>query len=189
MGYQEEISSYIPKNVQETIEKDVILDYMNHCSYNLLERESKLAHITVSAMIFNETFDKILMVHHKVYQTWSWPGGHADGNPDLFFVAQKEIAEETGIADLVAFGSNILSLDILSVHGHWKHGSYVNAHLHFNICYGFVASENSPLQVNQEETNGVRWIECNKLQEYSNEKHMISIYFKIVNGLEKSGDN
>ncbi len=189
MGYEEEILNYIPKNEQEREEKRVILEYMSLFSHRILLRENKLAHMTVSAMIFNKTFDKVLMVHHNIYQTWSWTGGHADGNPDLFFVAQKEAAEETGITGLVPLERNILSLDILPVFGHWKNGAFVNAHLHFNVTYGFKASENSTLQINQEENSGIRWVEIDKLEAYSNEKYMISIYLKIIKRVKKSSDN
>ena len=49
--------------------------------------------MTSSGLIFNKNLDKILMVHHNIYNTWSWTGGHADGEDDLLKVAIKEAKE------------------------------------------------------------------------------------------------
>ena len=34
------------------------------------------------------------MVYHNIYQSWSWLGGHADGETDLLSVAIREVKEE-----------------------------------------------------------------------------------------------
>lgn len=43
----------------------------------------------------------MLMVYHNIYDSWSWTGGHADGDEDVLHVAMKEAKEETGIQTLV----------------------------------------------------------------------------------------
>ncbi len=58
---------------------------------------SSIAHFTASAFVLNESHDKILGIYHKIYQSWGWVGGHADGNADLLAVAVKEVQEETGL--------------------------------------------------------------------------------------------
>lgn len=37
------------------------------------------------------------MAYHKIYDSWAWLGGHADGERDLLKVAVKEVKEESGV--------------------------------------------------------------------------------------------
>ncbi len=60
------------------------------------------------------------MIHHNIYKTWAWTGGHADGDPDLIHVAIKEAIEETGVKHFHVVSEEILSLDVLTVDGHIK---------------------------------------------------------------------
>ena len=43
------------------------------------------------------------MIYHNIYNSWAWPGGHADGESDLLGVAMREVMEETGIKNLKPF--------------------------------------------------------------------------------------
>ena len=44
--------------------------------------------------------DESLMVYHNIYNSWSWLGGHADGETDLLSVAVREVKEEAGISNV-----------------------------------------------------------------------------------------
>lgn len=90
-----------------------------------------------------------------------------------------EAQEETGVSQLKPL-KNILSLDILTVEGHDKNKQYVCPHLHFNVTYGFIASEKSTLIVNEKETEGVKWIPISEICDYCNEEKTIPIYQKII---------
>ena len=48
------------------------------------------------------------MIHHNIYNSWGWTGGHADGNSDLIKVAIKEAQEETGIKHVKPIIDDIL---------------------------------------------------------------------------------
>ena len=71
------------------------------------------------------------MIYHNIYDSWAWMGGHADGEEDLFKVAEREAKEESGITDIKAISEEIASIEILPVSGHEKKGKYV-----INICMG-----------------------------------------------------
>ena len=93
----EQIRSYQPMNEQEERDKELIL----HCldtEKDIFTRANRLAHMTASAWIVNPERTKVLMAYHNIYHSWSWLGGHADGETDLLKVALKEAKEESGCA-------------------------------------------------------------------------------------------
>ena len=179
--YREAIRNYQPINEQETLDKRMIEDLIQLYGDQLLTREVEVAHMTSSGLILNQSLDKILMVHHNIYNTWAWTGGHADADTDLLTVAIKEGIEETGINALEPLSDLPLSIDVLTVNGHYKKGKYVSAHLHLNLTYVLIASEDASHQIKPDENSGVMWIPVDALEQYSNEPFMIEVYRKIVN--------
>ncbi len=170
-------------------DKRVILNYIDHFKSNILTRENEIAHMTSSGLILNKSLDKILMIHHNIYQTWAWTGGHADGESDMLKTALKEAKEETGLKDIVPFRRELASIDILPVYGHMKRGRYVSAHLHLNTSYALIASETEVPVVNVEETSGVQWVPVNDLSSFSNEPYLIDVYMKIVQWARKKSED
>ena len=146
--------------------------------------QNEIAHITSSAFIINKDKDKVLMVYHNIYNSWSWVGGHVDGEEDLLYVAMKEAKEETGIKNVSPVSDNILSMDILPVLGHIRKGKYVPPHLHLSVAYLLEADENEQLIIKPDENNGVKWIPVNKIGTYYNEPHMVKVYNKIISKLK-----
>ena len=174
------IEKYKPVNEQEERDKSIIISYMKHCS-NYLTRENQMAHITTSIWTVNKKRTKTLMVYHNIYDSWSWIGGHADGEEDLISVALKELKEETGVENAVLVMDDIFSLEILTVQGHFKKGVYVPCHLHFNITYLAEADENEILRINENENKGVKWFSFKDALEHSSEKWMVEfIYKKLI---------
>lgn len=180
MKYIEQIKAYTPINDQEINDKKVILDFINESDKNLLTRENGIAHFTSSGFVVNKTCDKILMIHHKIYDTWTWTGGHADGEEDMLATAIKEAQEESGIMNLRPVTEAIHSIDILPVWGHVRRGKYVSAHLHLNASYVLIGDENEQLTINEEETHGVKWISVADMPEASKEPELIVVYNKLL---------
>ena len=120
------------------------------------------------------------MAFHKIYNSWAWLGGHADGARDLMAVAKREALEESGLKDVKLLTSEIVSLEILTVDGHEKHGAYVPSHLHLNVTYLFEADPNAPLRVKPDENSGVAWIRMDEINQKSNEPWFCQrIYSKL----------
>lgn len=184
MNWKNQIYEYSPINQQEIKDKETFQFCMNHFS-DILTRNNPIVHITSSAFIVNKKVDHALMVYHNIYNSWSWTGGHVDGEDDFLFVACKEAKEETGITSIEPISSNILSLDALTVLGHFKKGNYVSPHLHLSIAYAFVGDDTEPLIVNKDENSDVKWIPIDKVEEYSTEEHMKVVYKKLISGVNK----
>lgn len=173
------IKKYLPYNEQEQRDKEVILKCIDSFE-DVLSRRNQVAHITSSAFVVNKSIDKVLMVHHNIYNSWSWIGGHADGEEDLLSVAIRETREETGIKDISLMDENICSLDVLPVFGHVKKGKYISSHLHLSIAFLFQGDERERVSIKPDENSDVSWIPISEINKYSNEQHMKKIYDKIL---------
>lgn len=151
-----EIEAYRPFNEQEERDRAVLLKLLAGPE-DLFTRENLTAHMTASAWVVNEGRDKVLMAYHNIYNSWSWLGGHADGERDLLAVALREVEEESGTAHVRPLSRDIFSLEILTVDGHEKRGEYVPSHLHLNVTYLLEAQEGDSLSMKPDENSGVGW--------------------------------
>lgn len=185
MNWIEAIRSFIPDCAQEAADRDLILSLALRDPLTILTRDSRAAHITASGFIVNEARNRTLMVHHNIYNTWSWTGGHADGDDDLLAVALREAREETGIVDIAPLSKKIMSLDVLTVPGHIKHGTYVSAHLHLSAAYLLVAPEDQLIAARLDENSGVQWIALDMLEQMCKEVHMLPLYRKLIERMQK----
>lgn len=177
------LDDFIPSGEQEVsdlkIFKNLAKDNQN------LTRDS-IAHFTASAFVINQSHDKILGIFHKIYQSWGWLGGHADGDANLLQVAEKEVREESGLTKLKVLSPLPISIESATVagHSHRKYG-YVSAHIHLNVTFLFEADENDKLHKNEAETDGLAWIPLEDFVEKSTEKEMKIIYQKIIERIKK----
>lgn len=183
MNWIESIKEYTPYDEQEKQDKNLIIKYLNMFD-NILMRDNEIVHITSSSFVLNKTRDKALMVHHNIFNSWSWTGGHADGEKDLLLVAIKEVKEETGVKNISSISKDIFSLDILPVIGHKRKGQYVSSHLHISVAYLLEADENESLIIKPDENSGVQWLPLEQINEYSNEPHMKKVYSKILSKIK-----
>ena len=183
MNIIKKIEEYQPINVQEEKDKKTILDFLNTYDDAFL-RSNLLAHVTSSAWVTNKKKDKILMAYHKLYDSWSWLGGHNDGNKDCLEVAIKEVKEEAGVLHVRPIIEDIFSLEVLSVNSHIKHNEYVPTHLHLNLTYLLEADDSDLLFIKDDENSGVSWFDIDKAVDMSNEKWFRdNIYSKLNNKL------
>lgn len=174
------IKNYQPFNEQEALDKELILQQLTSNGQVFL-RQSKLAHITVSAWIVNPDYQKVLMAYHNIYQSWAWLGGHADGETNLKHVILKEIAEESGLTAVEFVTPSLFSLEVLTVDGHQKHGHYVSSHLHLNVTYLLQASDNLPLRIKADENSQVAWLKLSELKQKVSEPWFYDhIYSKLM---------
>ena len=120
----EEVRNYKPFNEQEAKDREILLRKLETVP-DLFLRTNLTEHMTASAWVVNHDRTKLLMAYHRIYDSWSWLGGHADGEEDLRGVALKEVSEESGIQNVTLIRPDILSLEILTVDGHEKKGQYV----------------------------------------------------------------
>lgn len=186
MNWFDEIRNYKCFNEQEIRDKEVMIKCYEAFD-DILKRENEVVHMTSTAVVLNKKRDKVIMIHHNIFNSWSLPGGHADGESNLIKVAVKEAEEETGIRDITLIRDEIIALDSLTVFSHERRGEYVPAHLHLSVVYLFEGDEEQKLTVKEDENSGVRWIPIDKMVEASTEPHMQKIYRKIIKRVKEMG--
>ena len=156
MSLLQEIEQYIPGNQQEEQDqKQMVWFIKNHSDH--LDRTNQLAHFSASVWTVNKERTKTLMVYHNIYDSWSWMGGHADGEEDLCAVALRELQEETGVRNAVLVSREIFSIESLTV------------------------NEKEALAVQERENSAVQWWSFEDALKVPSEPWMIEhIYKKLV---------
>lgn len=125
---------------------------------NHYDRSNLLGHIVADAWIVNPSRDKVVLVEHELNKLWMTPGGHCDGNPDVFTAAVREAEEETGLINLTPLlHSGVFDINVGTVPTRERNGSIEPSHLHFDICFAFEAPEGASLTISDEST-GLKWV-------------------------------
>ena len=163
-----QIENYQPYNEQEERDRGLILDCLRAFE-DVFTRENALAHMTASAWVVNERFDRVLMAYHNIYNSWSWLGG------------LKEVREESGVKNVRPASKDIFSLEVLTVDGHMKRGKYVSSHLHLNVTYLLIADDTNVLTVKPDENSGVKWFTPEGAVEASSEPWFREHIYKKLN--------
>lgn len=179
MDVIDQLRAYVPVNEQEARDRELILQYIRE-NKDVFTRNNRVAHMTASAWVTNQEHTKVLMVYHNIYNSWSWCGGHADGDRDLLRVAMKECMEETGVTGVKPLLETPVSVECLTVDGHEKRGEYVSSHLHLNVTYLLEADDRQTLQVCEGENSRVGWFTPEEALKASTEPWFVErIYAKL----------
>ena len=179
----EKIQAYVPYNEQEQADKEEILRRLQQGG-DLYTREDPSAHMTASAWVVSPDRRQVLLCYHNLYDSWSWLGGHCDGERDLLHTAIREVREESGLKELRPVSEEIYSLEILCVDGHRKKGKYLPSHLHLNLTFLLEADPTQPLRSKPDENKAVRWFPAEEAVQASSEEWMRKrVYQKLMNKL------
>lgn len=176
-----QLIEYKPYNEQEERDCKAIIALLSSDVVDPYTRENLTAHMTASAWIVNEERTKVLMVYHNLYDSWSWTGGHADGERDMLYVALKEAREETGVEHVRPVSEEIFSVECLTVDGHEKRGQYVPSHIHMNVTYLLEADEKDVLHICEGENSGVKWFSLDDALKASSEPWFVERIYKKLN--------
>ena len=116
-------------------------------------------HFTASAFIIHPDGDRVLLIHHGKIGIWVQPGGHVDpDDPGLIAAAMREVAEETGVADLTPIGDGLFDIDVHE----FPESPGQPRHLHFDLRFGFVAG--SGVLAPTDEVKDCRWVRLDELE-------------------------
>lgn len=178
MDIRQAIVNYQPYNEQERIDKEHLLEYIDTYE-DLYTRSNEKAHFTASAWVVNKDRSKVLMAYHHIYQSWSWLGGHVDGNTNFLDVAINEVKEESGVENVWPLSEEIYGIEVLPVPSHMKNGESIAYHHHLNITYLLEADEDETVYIKEDENSAVGWLTIEEAITIPTEEEMIPIYQKL----------
>lgn len=84
----EELEAYRPWNDQEERDRAELLRRLRS-GEALYTRDNAAGHLTASAWVVSPDRTQVLMAYHNLYDSWSWLGGHADGDRETLVTAEK----------------------------------------------------------------------------------------------------
>ena len=106
------------------------------------------------------------MVYHNIYDSWSWLGGHADGETDLLAVALREVKEETG-------------LDISIQDGFRQAVEYFpKPNVRKQVVYFLGEAQSVEFKMQEEEISRIIWTDIRKayhMVTFKNDKNLILV--------------
>lgn len=181
------LSQYRGADEVEEAERLSLLQFMNAFGAFAYDRCNLVGHLSSSSWIVNKDHTKVLFIFHNIFKTWAWVGGHTDKDLDLQYVAVKEMQEETGLKNYRLLTPIPFDLSVLVVHNHYKHGTFVPRHLHYNVVYAFEADEKEFIRMKPDENSGIQWININEIDKFCATERMLPYYQRIVAKIKKIG--
>ena len=180
MELEKALEKFRPWNEQEARDQEEILARLAQ-GEALYTRENTAAHFTASGWVVSPDRKQVLMAYHNLYDSWAWLGGHADGERDLLKTAMRAVMEESGLTEVKPVSEEIYSVEILTVNGHEKHGSYVSSHLHLNVTYLLEADPALPVHNKPDENSRVAWFSLEEAVKRSSEPWIRERIYKKLN--------
>lgn len=136
-------------------------------------RENLKRHFTASAFVYDPSKKQCLLIKHKKLGFWMQPGGHADGDRDLFAVAKKELSEECSLEGLSSTGE-VFDLDCHTIPEH----KGVPSHDHYDVRFLFVADSQKLKPKANEELLDLSWIDSEQLEALNTDTSVKRMYRK-----------
>jgi 8-oxo-dGTP pyrophosphatase MutT (NUDIX family) len=152
------LTSYAPTDEDEVRYRMQMLDVAAVAIDPFDRHEYSPGHFTASAFILHPQGDRALLIHHGKIGIWVQPGGHVDpDDPGLMEAAIREVAEETGMADLTPITEGLFDIDVHV----FPEGPEQPRHLHFDLRFGFVAGTGTLAAT--AEVRDCRWVRFDEL--------------------------
>jgi 8-oxo-dGTP pyrophosphatase MutT (NUDIX family) len=129
-----------------------------HAHPDALLRSCLPAHLTASALVLDDTGDRVLLTLHRKGAFWGQLGGHCEPeDATLAGAALREATEESGIAGLRLLGAGPVEL-----HRHTLSSAFGGCGEHLDVRYAVVAPPGAE-PVASDESDDVAWFPAGDL--------------------------
>lgn len=147
-------------NFPDEVGRHDILSAQLRSGEDVSVRTNMTGHVTTSATVLNRFGNKVLLIHHRVFNKWLPPGGHYEAPDSLWQSALREVAEETGVSNTVEHPWMLLSGLPVDIDTHFipeNAAKGEGGHVHHDFRFLAVAPDELPLRAQLEEVHEVRW--------------------------------
>lgn len=138
------------------------------------ERSLLIGHVTGSALILDSTGEQVLLTHHRKLDRWLQPGGHADGETDIYRVAMSEAEEESGLESIKFVSRQLLDVDIHLIPARKNEPE----HYHYD-CRFLLQSAGSDTFVVSDESHDLAWVPMEDIQRFTTEESILRMITKV----------
>ncbi len=111
-----------------------LLDADDPCSRSQMEP----GHFTASAFVLSRDGARLLMIFHSKLHRWLQPGGHIDrSDASVVAAARREVAEETGVRQLLLAPGHpeLLDVDVHQIPANPRRGEAAHAHYDVRVLF------------------------------------------------------
>ncbi|MGR3809492.1 NUDIX hydrolase [Jiulongibacter sp. NS-SX5] len=169
----EQLSAYQAFDESEELMRAKMVEFLE-TTENCFSRSCSERHFTASAWVVNPEKTKTMLIHHKKLNRWLQPGGHCDGDENVYAVSKKELHEETGL--LPSFDiMDIFDVDIHKIPARKE----IPEHDHYDIRFLFEIGEEQEL-VQNHETNDLKWFDLKELFSSEPEESIKRLIIKTI---------
>jgi len=126
------VRAYVPSGDETS--HSAALEVLESGSQGWPRNEFSPGHFTASGFVGSPDGTSLLLIHHGRLHRWLQPGGHIEaGDATVEAAARREVAEETGIADLERIGVGLLRIDAHPI----PERADEPGHIHIDLGIGF----------------------------------------------------
>ncbi len=136
----DQLHQHTPLDTTEAVHLAATLHFFETCRGNSLSRDTPEGHMTASCVAIHPSQPWMVILWHKKIGRWVQPGGHVeDSDASVADASLRELCEETGasVTDIQRF-LGIIDIDVHPIPAHKNQPE----HLHYDVRFGFVMSEN-----------------------------------------------
>jgi 8-oxo-dGTP pyrophosphatase MutT (NUDIX family) len=131
-------------------------------------------HLTASAFVLSPDGAAVLLIFHRKLGIWIQPGGHIEpADASLLAAAQREVAEEVGVALEAPAATSIFDVDIHAIPARKAEPE----HEHFDVRFCFRAS--SLTFIASDEVLDTRWVELRHIDQVTADESVLRAVRKL----------
>ena len=136
---------------------------VNHQDEELTDWNNFDGHIVASGFIYSKQDKKFLLLFHKDFNMFVYPGGHVDSDDEsILEAAKREIKEESGLDELtyLPVSDNLLVPFDIAIHKvGYNERLNLPEHYHFDFRYIFSLDNLSDVHVDGDEMSDYKWVD------------------------------
>ena len=168
------LEEYVPGDPQEGEICARLRDFVVR-NPGCFERTLAVGHVTASAWVIDPDGKLSLLTHHRKLDKWLQLGGHADGDPDVFAVALREVREESGLDSVHPLSKAVFDVDIHQIPARRSEPE----HLHYDVRFLAVADPLEPLRPS-DESHELRWLPMHRIEDWTTEESVLRMVRKTA---------